>query len=83
MGEPTHGDRPAVRAAGLCRHLRTKTYYYGSADDALGEAGLSTTAQFWCLRTTRPVGPDERPASARSCRPGRDCCDLPPGGRAS
>jgi len=64
---------------GLCRHLRTKRYYYGSPDETLETAELSTTAQFWCLRTQRAVGPDERLVSAVACRAGRDV--TPPGGR--
>src|SRR5213594_3469432 len=50
---------PASGLPGLCRHLRTKRYYYGSTDEVLEVADLSTTAQFWCLRTMRVVGPDE------------------------
>jgi len=60
---------------GLCRHLRTKRYYYGSPGETLETAELSTTAQCWCLRTMRVVGPDERPVTAQACRPGRDCCE--------
>jgi len=60
-----------------CRHLRTKRYYYGSAGELLEVAELSTTAQFWCLRTMRVVGPDEGYVTAAACRAGRTCCDLP------
>ena len=60
-----------------CRHLRTKRYYYGSAGELLEVAELSTTAQFWCLRTMRVVGPDDGYVAATACRAGRSCCELP------
>ncbi|HYS78045.1 MAG TPA: hypothetical protein VEO94_04350 [Candidatus Dormibacteraeota bacterium] len=70
-GSPPAGDLP-----GLCIHLRTKRYYYGSIDEVLEVAELSTTAQFWCLRTMRVVGPDEEFVSPGTCRAGRTCCNL-------
>lgn len=60
----------------LCRHLRTKRYYYSAPDESLETAGQSTTAQFWCLRTMRPIGPDERSVTASTCRRGRACCET-------
>ena len=60
---------------GLCRHLRTKRYYYGSIEQVLEVAELSSTAQFWCLRTMRVIGPDEGPVTAAACRDGRSCCE--------
>ncbi|HEV8699823.1 MAG TPA: hypothetical protein VGV60_00965 [Candidatus Polarisedimenticolia bacterium] len=68
---------PAEGLPGLCRHLRTKRYYYGSTDEVLEVAELSTTAQFWCLRTMRVVGPDEGYVTVVSCRAGRSCCEPP------
>jgi len=68
---------PADGLPGLCRHLRTKRYYYGSTDEVLEVAELSTTAQFWCLRTMRVVGPDEGYVTAATCRAGRSCCETP------
>jgi len=68
-GPPTDG------LPGLCRHLRSKRYYYGTVDQALESAELSTTAQYWCLRTMRVVGPDQGAVSVASCRGGRSCCD--------
>jgi hypothetical protein len=70
------GDRPPGDGVpGLCRHLRTKRYYYGSIEAVLEVAELSSTAQFWCLRTMRVVGPDEGAVTAASCRDGRSCCE--------
>jgi hypothetical protein len=75
-GERSPGERlPADDLPGLCRHLRTKRYYYGSTDEVLEVADLSTTAQFWCLRTMRVVGPDEGSVSPATCRAGRGCCE--------
>lgn len=73
---PKDGGLPADGLPGLCRHLRTKKYYYGSVEETLETADLSTTAQFWCLRTMRVVGPDERLVAAHACRPGRSCFDA-------
>lgn len=66
---------PAGGLPSLCRNLRTKRYYYGTTEDVLETSELSTTAQFWCLRTMRVVGPDQGPVSAQTCRPGRGCCE--------
>ncbi len=63
----------------LCRHLRTKRYYYAAPDDSLETAEQSTTAQYWCLRTMRPIGPDERSVSVAACRSGRSCCETTEG----
>lgn len=74
---PEGDDRlPATGLPGLCRHLRSKKYYYGPPEETLEAGDLSTTAQFWCLRTMRVVGPDQRPVAARVCRPGRSCFEL-------
>ena len=66
---------PSAGLPGMCRHLRTKRYYYGSTGEVIEVAELSTTAQFWCLRTMRVVGPDEGYVSPATCRAGRVCCD--------
>jgi len=77
-GAPADGVRiPEEGIPGFCIHLRTKRYYYGSIDQVLEVADLSTTAQFWCLRTMQVVGPDEEVVSPRTCRAGRSCC-VPP-----
>ncbi len=75
MSEATGRGAPDGGPATLCRHLRTKKYYYGTPRESLESADLSTTAQFWCLRTMRVVGPDEGSVTARSCRPPRSCCE--------
>ncbi len=75
MSEPSEERLPAGGLPGLCRNLRTKRYYYGSIEQTLETSELSTTAQFWCLRTMRVVGPDERPVSPGACRAGRSCCE--------
>lgn len=73
--DPSDEKLPAAGLPGACRHLRTKRYYYGSTAETLEVADLSTTAQFWCLRTMRVIGPDEGYVSPSSCRVGRGCCD--------
>ncbi|MBI1950082.1 MAG: hypothetical protein HYS34_01810 [Acidobacteria bacterium] len=77
MSDTTADPKPSADGLpGLCRHLRTKRYYYGSTDEVLEVAELSTTAQFWCLRTMRVVGPDEGYVTAAACRAGRSCCET-------
>lgn len=66
---------PPGEAANRCRHLRTKRYYYGTTEEVMEASELSTTAQFWCLRTMRVVGPDQGPVTPQTCRSGRGCCD--------
>ena len=73
-GAARGGGSPAGGLPGLCVHLRTKRYYYGSIEEVLEVADLSTPAQFWCLRTMRVVGPDEEFVSPGTCRAGRTCC---------
>jgi hypothetical protein len=70
------GPLPDEGLPGLCRHLRTKRYYYGTIEETLETADLSTTAQFWCLRTMRVIGPDESPVTPGACRAGRGCCEA-------
>ncbi|MGH9750664.1 MAG: hypothetical protein ACRD6R_12165 [Candidatus Polarisedimenticolia bacterium] len=75
MSDPASDPNPTDGLPAHCRHLRTKRYYYGSTAELLEVAELSTTTQFWCLRTMRVVGPDEGFVSAAACRAGRSCCD--------
>jgi len=67
---PAGGGRPDA-----CRHLRTKRYYYGATGESPEAGEASTTAQFWCLRTMRVVGPDQALVTVDSCRAGRGCCE--------
>lgn len=56
----------------ICRRLRTKSYYVmGRFHHEMGES--STTAQYWCLNTMLPFGPDGSYASPEGCLEGR-CC---------
>ena len=57
----------------LCRHLRTKTWF---APDAFGEGDprqSPSTAQYWCLRTMRPAGPDGDLVLPEECTDERVC----------
>jgi hypothetical protein len=77
-GGNTPGAKPKV-----CSLLRTKTafgsYMMDMDDDAAADdtpawqAGNSTTAVFWCLKTMDTCGPDDNFAHAKSCRAGRAC----------
>jgi hypothetical protein len=76
VSDPATARGDAGGLPGFCRHLRTKRYYYGTIEETIETADLSTTAQFWCLRTMRVIGPDEAPVTARACRAGRACCEA-------
>ena len=76
-------DRLPLVAAGVevpvvCRCLRTKTSF-GTLDGDVApwQAGLSTTAVYWCLRTMESWGPDQSFAHAHRCRAGRSCFEGP------
>lgn len=60
----------------LCRHLRTKTWL---APDAFGQGDphhSPSTAQYWCLRTMRPNGPDGDLALPEECTDERICFEA-------
>ena len=66
------GDGGARGAAPVCRCIRTKMQYVtpGHPD---GWSRPSATAQFWCLHTMSPVGPDDDQVTPEGCRAGREC----------
>ena len=75
------GSTPAAKPT-VCCLLRTKTafgsYMMDSDDETpddvpAWQAGNSTTAVFWCLKTMDTCGPDDRLAHAKTYRPGRKC----------
>jgi len=60
----------------LCRHLRTRTWL---APDAFGQGDprqSPSTAQYWCLRTMRPDGPDGDLAIPEACTDERVCFEA-------
>jgi hypothetical protein len=56
-----------------CANLRTKKMYYQVYDDGSGTAGAGANANYWCIRTSKVIGPDEGFVGKRECVPGRDC----------
>jgi hypothetical protein len=69
----------------LCRYIRTKTWF---APDAFGEGDprqSPSTAQYWCLRTMRPAGPDGDLVLPEECTDERICFEpmVPKGGEGS
>ncbi len=59
-----------------CRHLRTKMTYVGnSSEQDAWRRGDKTAAAYWCLRTMRTTGPDDKPAVPEQCQSGRQCYD--------
>jgi len=67
---------PATQVPAVCRLLRTKNAFANYAADELHspwQAGESSTAVFWCLKTMTTCGPDDRYAHPTTCRAGRPC----------
>ena len=67
------GDAPVI-----CRMLRSKTGY-GTTEggDHPWRFIDSATANYWCLRTMEPHGPDEGLAHFSFCQAGRVCFLAP------
>jgi hypothetical protein len=62
MNVPENSALPPV-----CRCLRTKAFYGPVVGEEPWQLGNSTVAQYWCLRTMEPVGPDESFAHPHTC----------------
>ncbi len=60
-----------VNGRPVCRALKTKMHYVAGFEEE--HLRPSATAQFWCLDTMGPVGPDEHQALPERCGPGRPC----------
>jgi hypothetical protein len=74
MSETSTRDEERQAAPVVCRLLRTKTAF-GTFVGSLHswQAGRSTTAVYWCLRTMETAGPDDGYAHPHACCEGRDC----------
>jgi hypothetical protein len=59
----------------VCRYLRTRQTTPTVIDGEVfpWEAGRDTTAAFWCLHTSSPVGPDDALVHPERCRAERAC----------
>ena len=57
----------------LCRHLRTKTWYVPDSYTERDISRSSSSAQYWCLKTMRPDGPDGVLALPEDCTDERAC----------
>ncbi|MGA7614720.1 MAG: hypothetical protein WBX15_06000 [Thermoanaerobaculia bacterium] len=70
------------RIPDVCHHLRTKQTAATVIDGAAlpWQMGENASACYWCIATTGPVGPDERPVHPRSCLDGRSCWRGTPAG---
>ena len=69
MNVPENSALPPV-----CRCLRTKAFYSPLASEEPWQLGTSPVAQYWCLRTMEPMGPDDSFAHPHACSgPGRSC----------
>jgi len=77
-------DRPAstpppAEIPAVCRLLRTKTAFGVGEGGALWKLGESTTANYWCLATMEPFGPDDSYCHPHSCGSRRSCFQTGPG----
>jgi hypothetical protein len=59
-----------------CAHLRHKGMYVLSVaeDDPTLQYGSYDATAYWCTCTQKPYGPDGKPAHAKTCTSGRECC---------
>ena len=64
------GDTDETPTLTVCACIRTKMQYV-TPEGRWGRP--STTAQFWCLQTMSPIGPDEQSVQPETCQRGRTC----------
>jgi hypothetical protein len=57
----------------VCKYHRSKQYYLASNASEAYLPVDSVDQDCWCLLTQGPVGPDDKFASPRECKPGRQC----------
>jgi hypothetical protein len=60
-----------IQTGTICHCLQAKTLFYErfpEEDD--------TTEPVWCAHTQSVIGPDGGVVDARTCRPGRTCCEV-------
>jgi hypothetical protein len=55
-----------------CEHLRCKSLTYRE-DERPGLLHVEEGMGYWCLHTSRPVGPDGQYVTHRVCQAGRAC----------
>jgi len=57
-----------------CAHLATKSdYYRDPREPAPWDAGSGSTAIYWCVLTSKSIGPDGAPCDVAACAAGRGC----------
>jgi hypothetical protein len=73
MDQSKSEDVPAV-----CRLLRTKVAFGTLVGHPFAwQTGASSTAVYWCLKTTETSGPDDGYAHPHTCCAGRTCFEGP------
>lgn len=63
----------------FCRHLRTKSIYFGkTAEQAFAEKKVeeATPCHVWCNRTQSAVGVDDGPVGKKICNATRSCFEA-------
>ncbi len=60
----------------VCHRLRAKTMFYQPAIVEPAAEAAGPEGPFWCAKTQSLQGPDGQIAEARTCRPGRSCCET-------
>jgi hypothetical protein len=72
--EENHSEAVPV----VCRLLRTKVAFGTLIGHPMPwQTGASTTAVYWCLKTTETAGPDDGFAHPHACCAGRSCFEGP------
>jgi hypothetical protein len=85
---PRSAHTPQVRD-GLCRHIRSKGMLVNIGEppeNQSSQKGYLTHdphalawdgTTWWCVQTSKTLGPDDRPCHAERCQQGRACWEDP------
>jgi hypothetical protein len=74
MSTPKKSQYSPVVQDGLCRNLRCKGMYVGTRQQMVDPNLMPMdTTNWWCNRTSKPVGPDFMPCNKGDCGSARKC----------
>jgi hypothetical protein len=57
----------------ICRNLRTKASYVPSIRTGNYLVESDSIAQYWCVKTMKVIGPDDKFVVPEDCKPERKC----------
>jgi len=66
-------DSPITTQRLICQNLRTKASYVPGirTENYLSEP--DPMSQYWCVKTMKVIGPDDRPVEPEDCKTVRKC----------